>query len=654
MTRHSAKQIQEGWATFLRVLARDSKIKFVIGHNVGPATNGKTVWLPALPAQLTKDDLIMFKSNAFHEIGHIQHSNISWFQEFAKQHGSFAKCLLNALDDVFMERRQARFTKPAERYFRESARIMAERKQFRDGSANAAEAVCCYCLVYLFSRNWPEYRDPLAVIEGNFDKQFGEHAEAVKANLNQILDSEFVNVRSTEDAGKLALRIIAMLKEQSQREEEEEEDQDPNSPEENEEGESEDSSDPDQSGDQDNSGSPEDTESDDSESDKGSSAGNDEDDASDDQAGADNGAGDETTGEPEDGQGAEGESDPAEGEGESGKSLADMVKEMLEAELGDQEVFDKSKAMADLSKEVLSGQSGDYSSTDAVRSIEVDGAVDEGSNPLPGNGPGAGAVKQFVDGMPVCPVNRDHVNELLKAIDRKADVLAGRLRSLLLNREEAETYTTRRGRLGQSHLYRLGLDDSRVFEQQDDIELPTAAVSICADLSGSTEVHCEGSVTCAVSIQQSLLLLEKVLDQLETPREIIGFAPSSGELNTVVRTFGDSHRTALDRIGGLASVTGGYHTPIGEAVFQAASRLEAHESQRKILFVLTDGDPSCEVKATEMTQLAVRGGIEVVYLLIGGDVRSDWLTNNAIPFAHAKTAGDLCPVLLDKVGELLA
>ncbi|WGK63370.1 hypothetical protein QAO71_17670 (plasmid) [Halopseudomonas sp. SMJS2] len=650
MTRHSAKQIQEGWATFLRVLARDSKLKFVIGRNVGPATDGKTVWLPALPAQLTKDDLIMFKSNAFHEIGHIQHSNITWFQEFAKKHGSFAQCLLNALDDVFMERRQARFTKPAERYFRESARIMAERKQFRDGSANAAEAVCCYCLVYLFSRKWPEYRAPLTLIEGNFDKQFGEHAEAVKANLNQILDSEFVNVRSTEDAGKLALRIIAMLKEQSQREEEEEEDQDPNDPNEDRKDESDDSSNPDQSGDQDDSETPDDnTEPNGSGSGKGSSTGSDDDDASGDPAGAGNGLGDVDAGEPEDGQGTDGKSDPAEGDDQAGKSLADIVQEMLEAELGDQEIFDKAKAMDDLSKEVQSGKSGEYSSTDVVRSMEVDGAVEEGSNPVAG----AGAVQQFVDGMPVCPVDRNNANELLKAIDRKADVLAGRLRSLLLNREEAETYTTRRGRLGQSHLYRLGLDDSRVFEQQDEIELPTAAVSICADLSGSTMVPNGCSITCAESIQHSLLLLEKVLEQLETPREIIGFAPTTGELNTVVRTFGDSHRTALDRIGGLASVTGGYHTPIGEAVFQAASRLEAHESQRKILFVLTDGDPSCEVKAAEMTQLAVRGGIEVVYLLIGDDVRSDWLTNNAIPFAHAITAGDLCPVLLDKVGELL-
>lgn len=49
----SAKEQQDGWASFLRVLARNSKLKFRIGKNVGPSTDGKTINLPALPANLT-------------------------------------------------------------------------------------------------------------------------------------------------------------------------------------------------------------------------------------------------------------------------------------------------------------------------------------------------------------------------------------------------------------------------------------------------------------------------------------------------------------------------------------------------------------------------------------------------------------------------
>ena len=159
--------------------------------------------------------------------------------------------------------------------------------------------------------------------------------------------------------------------------------------------------------------------------------------------------------------------------------------------------------------------------------------------------------------------------------------------------------------------------------------------------------------TVAKSIQQSLLIMEKVFHRIDTPREFLGFAPKTGHLNTVVRTFGDSHQNAVDRIGGLDSITGGNHTPIGEAVFQAAQRLASHPAQRKLMFVLTDGAPSCATLATEQTALAVDAGIKVVYLLIGNEVRKDWLEEAGIPYAVAATADDVGPALLEQAKQLL-
>src|SRR5690606_33763556 len=51
---HSARAITDGWMAFLRVLSSNYGIKFVIGENVPPATDGKTCWLPALPFELTQ------------------------------------------------------------------------------------------------------------------------------------------------------------------------------------------------------------------------------------------------------------------------------------------------------------------------------------------------------------------------------------------------------------------------------------------------------------------------------------------------------------------------------------------------------------------------------------------------------------------------
>ena len=98
--QRTAKQFQDGWISFLRVLARNSKIKFVIRPNVRPCTDGKVAYLPSLPANLTEEDLILFKRWGYHEVGHIMHSDVPFFQEFSMEHGAFAGLLLNAVDDV--------------------------------------------------------------------------------------------------------------------------------------------------------------------------------------------------------------------------------------------------------------------------------------------------------------------------------------------------------------------------------------------------------------------------------------------------------------------------------------------------------------------------------------------------------------------------
>ncbi|EPL6006312.1 hypothetical protein OPU97_006330, partial [Pseudomonas aeruginosa] len=106
--QRTAKQFQDGWISFLRVLARNSKIKFVIRPNVRPCTDGKVAYLPSLPANLTEEDLILFKRWGYHEVGHIMHSDVPFFQEFSMEHGAFAGLLLNAVDDVYMEYAQTR------------------------------------------------------------------------------------------------------------------------------------------------------------------------------------------------------------------------------------------------------------------------------------------------------------------------------------------------------------------------------------------------------------------------------------------------------------------------------------------------------------------------------------------------------------------
>lgn len=682
MTMHSAQALTDGWISFLRLQASNTGIKFIIGENEPAQTDGKTIWMPSLPVNLTKEDLIMFKSDGLHEIGHIRWSDIPYYHTFTAQHGEFAGFLLNAVDDVYMENKQSRMTREAEGYFRQSAEIMFERKQFRDGSASPAEAVACYTLCYLFSRAWSEYSPALAMVTENFDKHFGEHAENVRNNLDQILFNEFPSVQSTPHAGALTLRIMAMLKALSDEDEKRKKEGADGQQPEDQSGEQSPNGDsgkgqgggkskekkPEQSGGN-SEGKSDEKKSENSDANSGGKPG--EKGGSSDQQGKSQPQGGDQPGEGAEagngkGNAAGGQNDGGQGAGAPGASLKDIVDGIINANgLGEREIFDKRAVIQGISDSVAAKTNPDYKGQTLAPKCVIDGKA---TGKPSGNGFGGGAGKQeVVDGIAVCPEDATEARVVEGKLDRKVQVLATKLQSYLMNQEEAEEASSHRGGLGQNHLYRLGLGDTRIFIQKEEVERPTAAVSVVLDLSSSTQDETDKKFadgenpqftggqppSIARSIVQAALIFEKVLNQIGTPREILGFAPKKGALMTMVRSFGDDHLKAVKRIGGLRRIAGGGHTPIGEAVFHAGRRLMAHDAQKKVQFVLTDGAPSSVDKAVEMTRFCEAAGIRVVYLVIGERVRTDWLIKANIPFACAKTADEVGPVLIAEAKKLL-
>ncbi|WP_409287001.1 VWA domain-containing protein [Pseudomonas guariconensis] len=667
----SANAITQGWISFFRVLASNTGIQFVFGQNQQAATDGKRVFLPSLPANLTDDDLDLTKALGFHEVGHIQFSDVAFFQDFAVKHGDFARFLLNALDDVFMEYKQARSTREAERYFRRKATILYQREHFRDGSNSAAEAVACYALSYLRKDRWSEYRDPHAVIVGNFNRHFGAHSDIVRSKLDDVLTSEFPSVQSTQDAGSLTLRIIAMLKGLADEEEQK-----------NGSGsmDTQESGQPQSGGNQLNGQEQQGTGADLDQpgghqpgEGQGASSGGENGESTSQQgnaAGTSGGAGDaQPLGGAAEAANAQtgGNGDQHDDSGAaSGRSLKQIVDEVINAEgLGDKEVFDDRQAVTVVSKAVQAGNHPDYKGQALVPGFVIDGKLD-GPAGVNGRGSGVGS-NETIDGMSVTPMDAHEADEMKKRLGQKARVLASKLQALLMQQEDADSFTSIRGQLGQGHLYRLPLGDTRLFTQTEEAERPTTALSFVVDLSSSTqdqadkdfaadkEHQLEASKTPSTlrSILESVVLLETVFDQIGCPREVLGFAPKGGELMSVARTFSDSMQTALNRIGGLRKIAGGGHTPIGEAVFHAGRRLMSHGANRKVMFVLTDGAPSDIDKATAMTRFCESGGIRVVYLIIGEKVRTDWLTEENFPFAVATSSTDVAPVLLAQARELL-
>lgn len=682
----TAQNAPAGWIPFMRALARDAGLKVVIGG--APATDGKTMWLPPLPAELTQDDLVVFKGNGYHEVGHIQRSNIKFFQAFGKQHGSFAGFLLNALDDVFMEGRQAAWKKTAGRYLLDSTVVLIKRNCFRDGSAGLGEAVACYCLAYLTTKRWPSVGVATERVEVNLRMHLAQHADKVIPALRDLLDAEFPSVASTEDGGALALKIIELMKslaeqDQSQPESSSEsgegdDDEGSDDPEPSPSEEPDDTGESQSEGDEDESeptdegdGNSDDTESDpqgedeggggadetDPEQDgegqgKGEGEGNSDDSNSDpkgeekgegksDDAGLNGGNGD-SAGDDQGNQDQEGSSqNGSDAQDETGKSLAQMVDDMLNEQLGDQEVFDKGAELNELAKGIACGANKDYKDQPLI-----EGLVFDFSN-------AAGKAEGFVDGMPVVEADREMAAAIQDVTGRKANVLGNRLRALLSNREETDEYDARNGRLCERNLHRFALNDSRIFAKAEERVEDTAAVSITADLSASTRFGSVAGTTVAEQIRVALTIIEKVLQQIGTPREILGFAPNSGEMNCMVKSFEDNHRVALERIAGLHKLVGGGSTPIGSAVMQAGARLMTHDAQRKLLLVVTDGKPDDQTQALEMTNAVLRSGVEVIYLVIGDESACDWLKKATVKFAYAENAEGVVPAMVDKLAEFL-
>lgn len=650
----------KGWMTFLRMLARDAKLKFAVGS---PATDGKTVWLPALPLELNEEDLILFKGDSFHEVGHIQFSDINFFMKFAEQ-GPAHRFLLNAVDDVFMEGRSSSWKKMAETYIRKSTVILIKRKQFIDGSQSLVQALGAFCLVYLTSKRWPEIGEPLPVIVKNLEMHLAQHASYVIPKLTELLDTEFPNVTSTRDAGALVLKMIDLLNNLA---EQDQPSSDPKPPAEDDKGDGE-GSEPDNGSEgeeadgessTDNS-NPEDSDDEPSQggdSDEGNEAGSKGGDQEGDESNeAGNGTGgkgkpessDEPNGSSDDNGSSNGQNQGQPNSGDpaptnNGKSLSEMVQEMLGTDPGTDEIFDKAKAVLELSESIKNGENPQYKGATVISELEMNAAG------------GIGPDSEFLTGLPEAPRDRQAYMKLKSSMVGKSGKAANKLRRLLLNRMENEVYSTRNGRLSDRHLYRFGLGDSRLFEKSEERYESTAAVSIAADLSGSTIRPLGNEGRIAHEIQKSLLMLETVLNDIGTPREIFGFAPRGGELNSVIRTFKDNHMVACERIGGMLELVGGSSTPIGEAVLQAAQRLVSHESKRKLLFVVTDGIPSNLSKAVSMTELAASQGVQVIYFVIDEDEGgSRWLEEHKLQYINITKPGQLLEAFAEKMTEFLA
>jgi nitric oxide reductase NorD protein len=119
------------------------------------------------------------------------------------------------------------------------------------------------------------------------------------------------------------------------------------------------------------------------------------------------------------------------------------------------------------------------------------------------------------------------------------------------------------------------------------------AVLLLLDLSASLndEVPGTGQTRLAVS-QEAVALLAWAIDRLGDPFAIAGFHSNTRHEVRYQHILGFSERWGEASKGRLAAVQAGYSTRMGAAMRHAAHYLGAQKADKKLLLVLTDGEPA--------------------------------------------------------------
>jgi nitric oxide reductase NorD protein len=139
----------------------------------------------------------------------------------------------------------------------------------------------------------------------------------------------------------------------------------------------------------------------------------------------------------------------------------------------------------------------------------------------------------------------------------------------------------RRGHLPDDRLYRLTRPARR-----------TLAIMLLVDVSGSTNARLADGRTVLDVERLTLLLASEALEELGDPYAVLAFS-SSGRHDVqvdTVKAFADADPAAVRRrISALASAR---NTRLGAAVRHATAVLNAQPAERRLLLLLSDGQPN--------------------------------------------------------------
>lgn len=184
-----------------------------------------------------------------------------------------------------------------------------------------------------------------------------------------------------------------------------------------------------------------------------------------------------------------------------------------------------------------------------------------------------------------------------------------RMRSLVeASRKVNRSHASKGRNLDTRRFTNALMGESRLFKRKTQAKDVNTVVQVLIDRSGSMEGE---SIVVA---RESALAIALAMSGI--PRMKVGVAAFPGYVGCVdiLSGFDDRIQTTAGR---YATVTASGGTPLLPALYWAADQLIGRKETRKILLVVTDGEPSEKNGCVETIRRCMAGGIETLGLGIG-------------------------------------
>ena len=174
----------------------------------------------------------------------------------------------------------------------------------------------------------------------------------------------------------------------------------------------------------------------------------------------------------------------------------------------------------------------------------------------------------------------------------------------ILKNDEAHYKGQKRGRLDSSRLWRLGINDDSIFKKRNIEDKTDYAIEILIDVSGSMHDSSKykNAMGTAICIEAALTGLEGV--EVKT----VAFNFDSGTKMRVLKDFKDTESKTPTVYNNW--ITGGCNRD-GFAIRVALDDLKKHKAKNKLLIVISDGMPACDIENTEDSIADVKNAVHM-------------------------------------------